>query len=134
MRMDPEDPEAQRVVTLLERMAQGQLSEAEAEELELYAQDDPSLRQAMAVQSERVELGGRWLARVAADQQISHYERTSRVRIERGGGASLVVLGFVTMGLAPVLAGCLTVLGLGILAVSWIRVNHRRDPYKEIQR
>jgi hypothetical protein len=119
-----DDPEARRVSELLDRITRGELGEAEAEELELYAQHDPELRAAIAARTQQATLGGGWLARVEADHRI----------LERGLGGLLVALGWLTWVAAPALGPGMVVVGLGLLVYSWIRVNHRQDPYKDIQR
>ncbi|MBZ5713103.1 hypothetical protein [Nannocystis pusilla] len=129
-----DDPEARRVSELLDRLTRGELSEAEAEELELYAQADPQLRAAIEARSSQAALGGGWLARVEADHRIAHAERSPRVLLERGIGGLLVAVGVVAWAAMPLLGPGMVVAGLGVLLLSWIRVNHRQDPYKDIQR
>ncbi|WAS98595.1 hypothetical protein [Nannocystis punicea] len=129
-----DDPEARRVSELLDRITRGELSEAETEELELYAQGDPELRAVIAARTSQAALGGGWLARVEADHRIARAERSPRVLLERGLGGLLVALGVVAWAAAPVLGPALAVAGLGLLVYSWIRVNHSQDPYKDIQR
>lgn len=119
---------------LLDRLTRGELGEAEAEELELYAQSDPELRAVIAARTSQAALGGGWLARVEADHRIARAERSPRVMFERGLGGVLVALGLVASVVAPVLGPGLAAFGLAVLAYSWIRVNHRQDPYKDIQR
>ncbi|MCY1068662.1 hypothetical protein OV090_28240 [Nannocystis sp. RBIL2] len=129
-----DDPEARRVSELLDRITRGELGEAEAEELELYAQHDPELRAAITARTQQATLGGGWLARVEADHRIARAERSPRVLLERGLGGLLVALGWLTWVAAPALGPGMVVVGLGLLVYSWIRVNHRQDPYKDIQR
>ncbi|WP_434415249.1 hypothetical protein [Nannocystis pusilla] len=129
-----DDPEARRVSELLDRITRGELGEAEVEELELYAQHDPELRAAIAARTQQAALGGGWLARVEADHRIARAERSPRVLLERGLGGLLVALGWLTWAAAPALGPGMVVVGLGLLVYSWIRVNHRQDPYKDIQR
>lgn len=119
---------------LLDRLTRGELDEAEAEELELYAQGDPQLRGAIEARAGQAALGGGWLARVEADHRIARAERSPRVLLERGIGGLLVALGAVAWAAGPLLASGMVVAGLGVLLFSWIRVNHRQDPYKDIQR
>lgn len=129
-----DDPEARRVSELLDRITRGELTEAEAEELELYAQADPALRATIERRAGQAALGGGWLARVEADHRIARAERSPRVLVERGVGGALVALGAVAWAAAPVVGPALLIVGLLVLAYSWIRVNHSHDPYKDIQR
>ncbi|MCY1006456.1 hypothetical protein OV079_12975 [Nannocystis pusilla] len=129
-----DDPEARRVSELLDRITRGELGEAEAEELELYAQHEPELQAVIAARKRQAALGGGWLARVEADHRIARAERSPRVLLERGLGGLLVALGWLTWAGAPALGPGMVVVGLGLLVYSWIRVNHRQDPYKDIQR
>jgi hypothetical protein len=129
-----DDPEARRVSELLDRITRGELTEAEAEELELYAQADPALRATIEARAGQAALGGGWLARVEADHQIARAERSPRVLLERGVGGALVAFGAVAGAAAPVLAPAALIVGLVVLLYSWLRVNHCHDPYKEIQR
>jgi len=129
-----EDPEAERVAELLARVTRGELSEAEAEELELYAADSPELRATIAARTRQASLGGGWLARVEVDHQVTALERSPTVRLERTLGVGLVALGLLGAVLAPLYAAGALGLGLLVLLVSWLRVNHHRDPYKDIQR
>ena len=74
------------------------------------------------------------MARVEADHRIARAERSPRVLLERGLGGLLVALGWLTWVTAPALGPGIVMVGLGLLVYSWIRVNHRQDPYKDIQR
>lgn len=129
-----EDPEAQRIAELLARITRGELSEAEAEELELYAAAMPELRATIEARARQAALGGGWLARVEVDHQVTALERSPAVRIERSVGVALVALGLIGAVLAPLPSAGALALGLVVLLVSWLRVNHHRDPYKDIQR
>lgn len=129
-----DDPEARRISELLARITRGEQTEAEAEELELYAAADPAVRAAVEERTRQAALGAGWLARVEADHQVTSLERSPGVRLERGLGVGLVALGLVAAALAPVYGAAALVVGLGLLVSSWLRVNHRRDPYKDIQR
>jgi len=129
-----DDPEARRVSELLDRLTRGELDEAEAEELELYAQGDPQLRAAIEARAGQAELGGGWLARVEADHQIARAQRSPRALLERGIGGLLVAIGAIAWAAAPLLGPGMVAVGLGVLLFSWIRINYRQDPYKDIQR
>lgn len=125
-----EDPEARRIAELLDRITRGELTEAEAEEIELYAEERPELRAEIEARRQQAALGGGWLARVVADHALAKAERSPRVLLERAAGAALVVAGLVLLEWSP----AALVLGLGVLVFSFLRVNHRHDPYKDIQR
>jgi len=129
-----DDPEVRRVSELLDRITRGELSEAEAEELELYAAADPELRAVIEARSRQAALGGGWLARVEADHAVARVERSSGVMLVRGVAVAMVVAGLFASGAAPVVGSSLLLVGLAVLLFSWIRVNHRHDPYKDIQR
>lgn len=129
-----DDPEARRISELLDRLTRGELSEAEGEELELYAQADPQLRAQIQARAGQAALGGGWLARVEADHRIARAEQSPRVLLERGIGGALVAIGVVVWAAAPLLGPGLVAAGFAVLLYSWIRVNHRHDPYKDIQR
>jgi HAMP domain-containing protein len=45
-----------------------------------------------------------------------------------------VAVGAIAWAAAPLLGSGMVAVGLGVLLFSWIRVNHRQDPYKDIQR
>ena len=130
----PEDLEARRVGELLDHITRGELSEAEAEELELYAADDPQLRAQIDARAQQARLGGGWLVRVEADHQIARRERTPGTALARGGAAGLVALGLVVSLFAPAAGAGLVAVGAAVLLLSWLRINHRADPYKDIQR
>lgn len=129
-----EDPERRRVGELLDRITRGELSEAEAEELELYAADDPELHAAIEARAQQARLGGGWLARVEADHGIARVERSPAVVIARGAASGLVAIGLVVSLFTPVAGMGLLAVGAAVLIFSWLRVNHRDDPYKDIQR
>jgi hypothetical protein len=129
-----DDPEVRRVSELLDRITRGELSEAEAEELELYAAADPELRAVIEARSRQAALGGGWLARVEADHAVARVERSAGVVLMRGVAVAMVVAGLLFAGAAPVVGSSLLLVGLAVLLFSWIRVNHRHDPYKDIQR
>ncbi|MBA3545072.1 MAG: hypothetical protein H0T76_01170 [Nannocystis sp.] len=129
-----DDPELRRISELLDRITRGELSEAEGEELELYAADKPELRSVIEARSRQATLGGGWLARVEADHAVARVERSAGVVLERSVGLAMVVAGLIAANVAPMVGSSLLLVGLAVLVFSWIRVNHRHDPYKDIQR
>lgn len=132
-----DDPERQRVAELLGRVTRGEVSEAEREELALYVEAEPELRQAIARSEEQGRLGSGWLARVEADHAIAEVESSPRTMIERGVGLALFFGGLVASFAAPITGSVALLAGLLLLVASFIRVRvatHRSDPYKDVQR
>ncbi|MEZ4380708.1 MAG: hypothetical protein R3A79_05145 [Nannocystaceae bacterium] len=132
-----DDPERQRVEELLACVTRGAVSEAEREELQLYAEAHPELREAIARAEARGELGQGWLARVEADDAIATIEGSRGTMIERGVGLALLFGGLVASFGAPITGSAALVAGLLILVASFVRVRlatHRSDPYKDVQR
>lgn len=129
-----DDPETRRIQELLDRITRGGLSEAEAEELELYAADDPELRAAIATRTRQATLGAGWLARVEADHPLARREPTPGTILERRIGLGLLAGAVGLWFLMPLLGAGAFILGLGVLLVSLIRHDRRNDPYKDIQR
>lgn len=129
-----DDPEARRVTELLARITRGELSEAEAEELELYAADDPELRATIAARRSQAALGAGWLARVEADHPLARRASTRGEQLANRVGLGLVGASVLAWFVMPLLGAGAFILGLGVLLASWIRANHRSDPYKDIQR
>ena len=131
------DPEAQRVDELLARVTRGEVSEAEREELAIYVADDPELADAIRGQEAKARLGGEWLARVSADEELARVETSTRTNVERGVGLALFFGGLVVSFAAPVIGLAALMAGLLLLVFSFLRVRlrtHRSDPYKDIQR
>lgn len=129
-----DDPELRRVSELLDRLTRGELSEAETEELELYAAADPELRAVIEARSRQAVLGGGWLVRVEAEHALARAERSPGVLAVRGAALAMLLAGLFAASAAPLVGAGLLVVGLAVLLFSWIRVNHRHDPYKDIQR
>lgn len=130
------DPEADRVEELLDRAVRGTVTEVETEELALYAEQTPALRERIADAARQGELGQGWLDRVYRDQAMQRVENSSRSRAERLGGLGLVALGYVLHFVNPVVAAAILTGGVTLLLYSFIRVRvltHRDDPYKDIQ-
>ncbi|MCB9748765.1 MAG: hypothetical protein H6713_02035 [Myxococcales bacterium] len=136
-----DDPERARIDALLDQVTRGAVSDAETEELALYAASDPALREEIVTRARQADLGAGWLARVEADHAIAQVESSGRARVERGLGLALMAGGFVASTLAgavsPVLGPALLLLGLTILVWSFARVRlatFASDPYKDVQR
>jgi hypothetical protein len=131
-----EDPEAARIVELLERASEGSVTEAETEELALYARDDPALLARIEKAVKDRDLGEGWLVRVRKDDQIARTEQGSRARSERMAGLALVAGGF-GLQFFTVFGAALMGIGALVLLYSIIRVRlatHRDDPYKDVNR
>jgi hypothetical protein len=136
-RGDIADPEAARLDELLHKAERGGASEAESEELALYAAADSALEARIEAAGRRGELGRGWLERVHKDDALRRMQTEGRVRLERGAALGLGALGFLLMFLNPALG--ITALGSGVVVLlySVIRVRartHRDDPYKDVQR
>ena len=132
-----EDPEAARVDELLERQLQGTGTEAESEELALYAEDRPELRARIEEQVARGALGQGWLDRVRKDDAIAKLETSGRARAERIGGAALALTGWVLTYVVPTVGLPLGAIGIALILYSVIRVRlatHASDPYKDVVR
>jgi len=118
-------------------VTRGEVSEAEREELALYVADDPELADAIRGHETKARLGGEWLARVSADEQLARVETSTRANVERGIGLALFFGGLLASFAAPVVGSAALVGGLLLLVFSFLRVRlktHRSDPYKDIQR
>ncbi|MEM6989790.1 MAG: hypothetical protein AAF721_04820 [Myxococcota bacterium] len=132
---DP-DPEAERVESLLQRQLEGNASEAETEELALYASDRPDLRAHIEQQVARGSLGRGWLERVRKDDAIATLDRGRRAKLERGAGLAIWLGGWVLTYLTPLGYG-ISALGLLLVLYSVLRVRlatHSNDPYKDVVR
>lgn len=133
----PDDPEHERVQALLQRSLAGTATDAESEELALYATDRPDLRDHIEAQVQRGALGHGWLERVQRDQSIAEVDGSRRAQLERGVGLTLLLSGWLLVYLSPVVGGPVAGAGLLILLYSLIRVRlatHAQDPYKDIER
>lgn len=129
-----DDPERDRVEALLQRKLRGDATEAETEELAMYAADRPDLRAHIEAEAGRGPLGKDWLARVHQDNAIARVEGSKRAKIERGVGLALALGGWAATLVLPS-AGLVAGLGLAIVLYSLVRVrlaNHANDPYKDI--
>lgn len=133
----PPDAEERRIRELLRAKAHGRASEAETEELALYVQQRPQLRERVDQAERDGALGEGWLERVERDHQVQLAEQAPRARLERGVGLGLAGLGMVLWFLSPLVGA--PVLGVGTLVVlySLVRVRlrtHAQDPYKDVIR
>ncbi|MBL4686753.1 MAG: hypothetical protein JKY37_19300 [Nannocystaceae bacterium] len=130
------DVAAERVAVLLQCQLEGNATDAETEELTLYAEERPDLRAHIENQVARGNLGHGWLERVRKDEAIATVENTSRARVERGVGLAMILGGFAAAFFTPV-GGGVVGMGLLILLYSVVRVRlatHANDPYKDIVR
>ena len=133
----PPDAEDLRIDELLAARARGEATAAQAEELALYLEQRPELRERVEQAARQAELGQGWLQRVEADHQVQLVEQAPRARLERAAGLGLVGLGFVLSFLAPIAGGPLLGLGTLVLLYSIVRVRlgtHAVDPYKDVIR
>ncbi len=134
---DIADPESARIEELIDRAERGSVSEAESEELSLYAVDHPELRARIEAADRHRDLGQGWLERVRKDDAIQQLETAPRVRVERGAGLGLLAVGFALQFVNPLVGVGMLASGIAVLVYSFIRVRakaHKDDPYKEVQR
>ena len=132
-----DDPEADRVAELLQRQLEGHGTDAETEELALYAADRPDLRSHIEQQVARGALGQGWLERARKGDAIATVETTGRARIERVTGASMVVVGWMLSYLIPFVGLPVALGGIALILYSVVRVRaatHASDPYKDVVR
>lgn len=134
---DPGDPELARIDELLAAVGRGDASDAEREELDMYAAEHPDLPARIEASARAGELGQGWLVRVESDERMQLHERTRTVRAERGVGLAMVLAG-MALGFVSPAAGTVGILGgFVVLLYSFLRVRiktHRDDPYKDVQR
>lgn len=131
------DVEDARIEQLLAAQTRGTASEAETEELALYVQQRPQLRQRVDQAVRDGELGQGWLERVERDHQVQLAEAAPRARFERGLGLSLAGVGMLLWFLSPVAGAPLVGMGTLVLLYSLVRVRiktHATDPYKDVIR
>ena len=130
------DPERDRIADLIDRVREGNASDAEVEELSLYARDRRDVAISMTRAEADRQLGRGWLARAEVDKQIEAAEKTPFVLAERAVGSTLAVVGIIGGLFVPAL-GIAAVAGLGILGLSALRVHimtAHKDPYREIEK
>jgi hypothetical protein len=131
------DPEKRRVDEILERLRDGKGNEAEREELALYVDDRPDLREHIEQGLDQAGKGGEWLVRVQQDDALQAVENSSFVRAERIGGAALFVGGAAVSLFSPVLGGTAMILGTFIAGWSFVRMRlltFMNDPYRKIKK
>jgi hypothetical protein len=131
------DPEKERVEQLLGRSRTGEATEAEREELELYAKEQPEVRALVEKSQRESELGEGWLQRVEADDKLQALGASRRVRLERGLGLGLLVAGFGLNLIAPAIGGIAMGTGTLVLLYSFVRARlaeQKSDPYKDVLR
>lgn len=117
-------------------MREGTASDAEIEELTLYADSRREVALSLSRAQHARELGGRWLVRASADKRIDAAHKAPLVVAERAVGSSLAVVGTIGLLFSPVF-GVAALVGLGILGFSVLRVHVQgavEDPYKEIEK
>lgn len=133
----PHDPEVARIEALLAAERGGTASEAEREELAIYAAERPELAGRLVENARAAELGAGWLHRVEHDERRLAIERGSRARIERGVGLGLVLVGWLLHFPLPIAGVLLSGGGIVLLLYSLLRVRSRaghRDPYEDVIR
>ena len=131
-----EDPEKQRIDELVAKVGRQEASDAEREELALYAADNPEIEHRLTAEAESARLGRGWLERVEADRRLKNREATRFIKVERGVGLALVI-GGTALGFVGSIAGPIAVMGgIGLLAWSFARTRlatYKDDPYKDIK-
>ena len=129
-------PEDKRVAELARRVRVGEATEAEREELALYASDSAK-HQSLAVRAEQdAELGRGWLSRYEGDRALVAVESTRTVKTERAIGAGLVTVGVIGAFFAPPAGLAVAAVGAGLLAWSVLRIAVKtagKDPYDDIE-
>jgi hypothetical protein len=131
------DPEQDRIAQLLGRARTGEATEAEHEELELYAKSQPEVKALVEKSQRDRELGEGWLRRVEADEKLQALGASPRVRLERGLGLGLLVVGFGLNMIAPTVGGIAMGGGVLVLLYSFVRARiaeQKSDPYKDVHR
>lgn len=129
-----DDPELRRVAELLAAERSHALDEAEAVELALYRDEQPSLvagaQTQLAVSDDKA-----WLARHEQDESLARAHATPFSRVERGVGLALMAGGWLA-AIGGFVVGPFAVLaGIVLLLFSFIRVRlTRSDPYDQIDR
>jgi len=131
------DPETHRIEQLLGRARTGEATEAEHEELELYAKSQPEIRALVERSQRERELGEGWLQRVEADEKLRALGASPRVRLERSLGLGLLVAGFGLNLIVPAVGGIAMGTGVLVLLYSFVRARlaeQKSDPYKDVHR
>lgn len=133
----PPDVEDHRIEELLAAQTRGTASEAETEELALYVQQRPALRERVEQAVRDGDLGQGWLQRVEQDHQVQLAEQAPRVRLERGLGLGMAGVGMLLWLFSPVTGAPMVAMGTLVLLYSIVRVRletHATDPYKDVIR
>lgn len=133
----PDDPELARIDELLAAVGRGEASDAEREELAMYASDHPDLPARIEASASAGELGQGWLARVERDDALQLHEHARTTRAERGAGLAMILAGMAAGFVSPTVGTVGIVGGFGVLLYSFLRVRmktHRDDPYKDVER
>ena len=131
------DPEARRIDELVLRVGKGEASAAEREELALYADQDPTIRDRVASVRQDRAVGGAWLERVESDERLQKAESSRGTKIERGAGLALMAGGMLGTLAHPLVGVAALTLGLAVLTWSFVRVRLgtlKDDPYKDVKR
>ena len=131
----PVNPEEQRLKELTEAVQQGLATEAEKEELALYAEQHPHLYALVRRVGNEREVGGQWLARAEADRRLDAKEKTPLALLERQVGVSLVIAGGALGFFFPP-AFFAMLFGMSLLLWSVLRVKistHGQDPYDDVE-
>lgn len=125
------DTEAQRIEYLLHRVRIGEATEAELEELQIYAAERPTLRETVSHALATRDLGNGWLARVDADNKLQRAERA--VWPERAAALAMTIFGYFLIAASPAIGLGLFGFGTALLIVSMVRVRvSHRDPYTQV--
>jgi hypothetical protein len=130
------DPESARIEELARAVREGRASEAEREELAIYADAHPQAGALVRRLEEEDAVGGEWLARTQADNRLIAAENTEWTRKERALGVGLTAAGLIGSIFFPP-AGIAAVAGVLVLTVSVLRVKLKtagQDPYSKIER
>ena len=137
-----------RIAELMVRFADGVASASEKEELEVYLDQDSSLREELEAQIQMKAISDRWIERLALDKESPRGGEDNPVRYL---GATLVIAGWailVGFGLVEVLMSGDEPLwvraGLGIMTAGAMMIfssllidrikNRKRDKYTEVIR
>jgi anti-sigma factor RsiW len=131
-----QDPLHERISQLLVAKRRGALSDAQAEELALYVEDDQKLVSTIEAQLARDPEAGTWIARTEQDQAL---ELQSRDQARRWRRAAILTIGsgLVLSVLSPVLGlGFISVGVVGLVAtlIRQLVQQHRDDPYRKVSK
>lgn len=130
------DPEHLRLNELATAVREGRASEAEREELRMYAHGSEEARALVRRVEQDAALGGSWLARSEADHRLAAVEKTPFTLAERSVGVGLVAAGVIGSFFFPPAALAILAGGL-VLGISVLRVKAKtigQDPYSNIDK